>query len=99
MFLYGDYNDSMTLDDTQQTRLDDLRFMLGESAGNLAFALDQITDSMAMINQHAVYCRVEKGPRVGQPPMDVVGILQTLGLTKELLQQTIDSVRVDKKQK
>jgi len=87
----------MTLDDTQQTRLDDLRFMLGESAGNLAFALDQITDSMAMINQHGVYCRVEKGPRAGQPPLDVVGVLQTLGFAKELLQSTVQSLREDRR--
>ncbi len=87
----------MNLDDAQRTRLDDLRFMLGESAGTLAFALDQITDAMGQINQHTVFCRVEKGPRTGQPPLDVVGILQTLGGVKELVQELVKELRVDRK--
>ncbi|MFL5330756.1 MAG: hypothetical protein ACJ8C4_17795 [Gemmataceae bacterium] len=86
----------MKLDDAQQTRLDDLRFMLGDSAGNLAFALDQITDAMAAINQHAVYCRVEKGRRVGQPPLDVMQILATLGMAKELVQESVQGLRQDR---
>ena len=50
--------------------------MMGTEAGGLALALDTLTDVMAMLGQHKVYCRVEKGPRAGQPPLDLAEILE-----------------------
>jgi hypothetical protein len=81
------------LTDAERKRLDDLRHMLGPEAGNLALVLDQLTDAMATVNLHAVYCRVEKGPRAGQPPMDVVGLLQMLENAKKLVQECIERFR------
>lgn len=77
----------------QKERLDDLQFMLGEDAGRLALALDQLTDVMAMIGQHTVHCRVEKGPRAGEPPLDIVELLQTLQDAKSLVQETMLKLR------
>ena len=78
------------LNDAERERLDDLRTMLGPEAGSLALALDKLTDAMAMVNLHAVYCRVEKGPRAGQPPLDVADVLKTLEVAKKMVQETIE---------
>src|SRR5205807_6107836 len=77
------------LSDAERAKLDDLQFMLGPDAGRLALALEQLTDAMAGINLHAVYCRVEKGPRAGQPPLDVAEVLQTLLKAKGLIQESL----------
>jgi hypothetical protein len=77
----------------EQSKRDDYRFMMGESAGDLALALDQLTDVMALVGQHTIYCRVEKGPREGEPPLDVVELLQTLQKAKTLVQETMLKLR------
>jgi hypothetical protein len=84
------------LTDAERAKLDDLRFMLGPEAGNLALALEQLTDAMAQVNLHAVYCRVEKGPRAGSPPLDVAELLDTLAKAKELVQETLQRLRADR---
>ena len=73
----------------ENDKLDDYQFMLGADAGRLALALDQLTDAMAMIGQHTVHCRVEKGPRAGEPPLDVAELLETLQNAKLLIQETM----------
>jgi hypothetical protein len=83
----------MSLSADDQEKLDDYRFMLGEPAGNLALALDHLTDVMALVGQHTVYCRVEKGPRTGEPPLDVLELLDTLQKAKLLVQETMLKLR------
>ena len=79
----------MALSDSDAGRLDDYRFQFGHDAGNLALALDRLTDAMALVGQHTVYCRVEKGPRAGEPPLDVAELLALLRSTKELVQESL----------
>ena len=79
----------MPLSDSDTARLDDYRFQYGHDAGNLALALDQLTDAMAVVGQHTVYCRVEKGPRAGEPPLDVAELLALLRTSKELVQESL----------
>jgi hypothetical protein len=38
---------------------------------------------------HAVHCRVERGPREGQPPLDVAQLLDTLQAAKGLVQESL----------
>ena len=83
----------MALTSDEKTKLDDYRFMLGESAGNLALAMDQLTDAMALAGQHNVYCRIEKGPRAGEAQLDVVELMQTLQNAKSLIQEALQSLR------
>ncbi len=77
------------MSDADAARLDDYRFQMGHDAGNLALVLDQLTDVMNALALHAVLCRVERGPRKGEPPLDLVqlnGLLQTAkGLVQESL--------------
>ncbi len=77
----------MSPEDEQQ--LADYQFMFGDDAGRLALALDQLTDVMAMVGQHTVHCRVEKGPRAGEPPLDIAQLLETLQDAKSLVQETL----------
>ena len=79
----------MSLPPADAARLDDYRFQLGHDAGNLALALDQLTDALGLIGQHTVYCRVEKGPRAGQAPLDVAEVTALLGRAKALVQESL----------
>jgi hypothetical protein len=40
-----------------------------------------------------VYCRVEKGPRAGQPSLELVELLDTLTRAKGLVQETLLRLR------
>jgi hypothetical protein len=79
----------MELTPSEREQLIDYQTMMGPQAGSLAFALDTLTDVLAMLGQHKVYCRVEKGPRAGQPPLDLHEILTTLEKAKALVQTTM----------
>jgi hypothetical protein len=65
--------------------------MMGPARGRLAVALDLLTDSLALVGQHGVYCRSERFP--GQPKMDVALILEQLADAKELVQSAMDAMR------
>jgi hypothetical protein len=83
----------MGLNSAEREKLEDYQTMLGMEAGRLALAMDQLTDVMAALGQHKVYCRVEKGPRSGEPPLDLVELLDTLQKAKTLVQQTLLQLR------
>jgi hypothetical protein len=83
----------MGLHPAEREKLEDYQTMMGVEAGSLALALDQLTDVMAALGQHKVYCRVEKGPRAGEPPLDLVELLGTLQNAKGLVQQTLLRLR------
>ena len=65
--------------------------MMGRARGRLAVALDLLTDSLALVGQHGVYCRSERFP--GQPKMDVALILENLNDAKELVQSTMEQLK------
>lgn len=70
------------------TRLDDYRFQMGHDAGNLALALDHLTDAITALNQHLVYYRLEEGQRRTAPP-DLPPLLGLLADTKALVQESL----------
>jgi hypothetical protein len=63
----------------------------GVAPGRLAVAMDLLTESMALVGQHAVYCRSERVP--GRPKMDVALILEYLADSKELVQSAMEELR------
>ncbi len=83
----------MQLSSVDQDQLDHYQIQYGAEAGRLALALDRLTDVMAQLGQHKVYCRVEKGARAGQPPLDLVEALDTLQFAKGLVQATLLQLR------
>ena len=83
----------MDLAPDEREKLEDYQQMMGREAGSLALVLDNLTDVMALIGQHKVYCRVEKGPRAGEPPLDLVAVLDGLQKAKSLVQATMLQLR------
>ena len=79
----------MPTSDRDRDKLDDYRQMMGPEAGNLALVLDTLTDIMALVAQHKVYCRIEKGPRAGEGTLDIEQILDLLGTCKDLVRPTL----------
>ena len=65
--------------------------MMGPACGRLAVALDLLTDSLALVGQHGVYCRSERFP--GQPKMDVALVLEQLNDAKQLVQSAMETLR------
>jgi hypothetical protein len=65
--------------------------MMGPARGRLAVALDLLTDSLALVGQHGVYCRSERFP--GKPKLDIALILERLDDAKQLVQSAMEEVR------
>ncbi len=65
--------------------------MMGPARGRLAVALDLLTDSLALVGQHGVYCRSERLP--GRPKMDIALVLEQLADAKQLLQSAMDEIK------
>jgi hypothetical protein len=65
--------------------------MMGLSRGRLAVALDLLTDALAMVGQHGVYCQSTRTP--GRPTLDIALVLEQIGDAKELVQSVIETER------
>ena len=65
--------------------------MMGSARGRMAVALDLVTDSVALVGQHGVYCRSERFP--GKPKMDIALILEHLEDAKQLMQSAMEELR------
>jgi hypothetical protein len=81
----------MSVFDKHRDTLERHEMMMGTARGRLAVALDLLTDSLALVGQHGVYCRSERFP--GQPKMDVALVLEQLSDAKELVQTTMESLK------
>ena len=65
--------------------------MMGRSRGRLAVALDLLTDSLALVGQHGVYCRSERFP--GKPKLDIALVLEQLDDAKQLVQSAMEELK------
>ena len=74
---------------TDRERLEEYWFQFGHVGGNLSLALDQLTDILRLANQHTVYCRVERGPREGEPPLDIALLIRTVETAKSLVRDAL----------
>jgi hypothetical protein len=81
----------MSVFDKYHDTLEQHETMMGSSRGRLAVALDLITDSLALVGQHGVYCRSERS--AGKPRMDIVLILEQLDDAKELMQSAMEELK------
>jgi hypothetical protein len=82
----------MSIFDKHRDALEVHETMMGPARGRLAVALDLLTDSMALVGQHGVYCRSERFP--GQPKLDIALILEQLDDAKQLLQSAMEQMKV-----
>lgn len=62
--------------------------MMGPVKGRLAVALDLLTDALAMVGQHGVYCQSTRVP--GRPTLDIALVVEQIGDAKELVQSVIE---------
>ena len=81
----------MSVFDKHRDALERHETMMGSPRGRLAVALDLLTDSLALVGQHGVYCRSERFP--GRPRMDIALILEHLDDAKQLVQSAIEEMR------
>jgi hypothetical protein len=79
----------MSAFEKHQEELEKHETMMGQSRGRLAVALDLLTDALAMVGQHGVYCQNARNP--GRPTMDIALVLEQIGDAKELVQSVIES--------
>ena len=63
--------------------------MMGPTRGRVAVAMDLLTDALALVGQHGVYCQSTRLP--GKPALDVALVIEQIGDAKELLQTVIEA--------
>src|SRR5678809_1785835 len=78
----------MSAFDKHADALEQHETMMGTDRGRLAVALDLLTDALAMVGQHGVYCQSARTP--GKPSMDIAIVLEHITDAKELLQSVIE---------
>jgi hypothetical protein len=77
--------------DKHRDTLEHHETMMGATRGRLAVALDLLTDSLALVGQHGVYCQSERLP--GRPRMDIALVLEQLDDAKQLVQSAMEEMR------
>ena len=78
--------------DRYQEQLEHYQFQMGPSCGRLAMALDVLTDALALVGQHGVYCRTSGRP--DREAMDIRLVMEQLEDSKELIQETMKELRL-----
>jgi hypothetical protein len=73
----------MTVFDDYRQDLEKFELMMGPARGRLAVTLDLLTDAMALVGQHGVYCQSAR--QAGKPAMDIQLISKCLADAKELV--------------
>ncbi len=81
----------MPVFDEKQEELEHYETMMGVSRGRLAVTMDTITDAMALVGQHGVYCQSQRWP--GKPVMDIQLIMKNLTDAKELIQSVMEELK------
>jgi hypothetical protein len=85
------YNLSMPVFDEKQEELEHYETMMGVPRGRLAVTMDMITDAMALVGQHGVYCQSQRWP--GRPVMDIQMVMKNLTDAKELIQSVMEKLK------
>jgi hypothetical protein len=81
----------MAIFEEKREELDNFETRMGVPRGRLAVTMDLMTDAMALVGQHGVYCQSQRWP--GKPAMDVQLIIKNLTDAKELIQSVMEELR------
>jgi hypothetical protein len=81
------YNQAMPVFDEKHEELEHYETMMGIPRGRLAVTMDMITDAMALVGQHGVYCQSQRWP--GKPVLDIRIVMKSLTDAKELIQSVM----------
>jgi len=66
-------------------------FQMGPVRGGLATALDMLTDALALVGQHGVYCRSQRQPQF--PGMDIRLVMQQIEESKGLIIAAMEALK------
>ncbi len=75
----------------RKDELEKYEFMMGTARGRLAVSLDVLTDSLAMVGQHGVYCTSNRNPMV--PALDLQAVMRGINDAKELIASAMEELR------
>ena len=81
----------MTAFEENREELEHYEMMMGVPRGRLAVTMDMITDAMALVGQHGVYCQSQRFP--GKPVMDIQVVMKNLTDAKELIQSVMEEIK------
>ena len=81
----------MPIFDEKHEELEHFETMMGVSRGRLAVTMDMITDAMALVGQHGVYCQSQRWP--GKPVKDIQMVMKNLTGAKELIQSVMEELK------
>jgi hypothetical protein len=81
----------MSVFDEKRQELEHFEFRMGIPRGRLAVTLDMLTDALALVGQHGVYCQSAR--QLGKPAMDIQIIMQQLNGAKELISTVMEELR------
>jgi hypothetical protein len=70
-------------------------FQMGPVRGGLATALDILTDALALVGQHGVYCRSSRQPQF--PAMDVRLVMEQIENSKGLIIEAMEKLKAERK--
>jgi hypothetical protein len=84
----------MSVLDDRREDLERYEFMMGVPRGRLAVTLDLLTDALAFVGQHGVYC--QSALRPDTPKMDIGIIMQNIAGAKELIQSVMKELESQK---
>lgn len=74
----------------RRAELERFTFMMGAERGQLAVALDLLTDALVLVGQHGVYCASTRNP--SKPALDLQAVLGGVEGAKELIQSVMASL-------
>ena len=75
----------------KREEMDHFETMMGVPRGRLAVTMDMITDAMALVGQHGVYCQSQRRP--GRPALDIQIVMKSLTDAKELIQSVMEELK------
>jgi hypothetical protein len=88
---HSHYNHTMAVFNEKQEELEHYETMMGVPRGRLAVTMDMITDAMALVGQHGIYCQSQRWP--GRPVMDIQMVMKNLTDAKELIQSVMEKLK------
>ena len=68
-------------------------FQMGPVRGGLATALDILTDALALVGQHGIYCRSARQPQ--HPAMDIRLVVEQIENSKRLIIEAMEQLKKD----
>ena len=81
----------MSAFENYRDELEKFEFMMGPARGRLAVIMDIVTDAMALVGQHGVYCQSQRWP--GKPVLDIQLVMKALTEAKELISSVMEDLK------